>query len=537
MEKKPATKAKKRTYLGPRGYTIYTEDWSARELKEIKEDLTFKPNVPADFGYGPPPESFPVFGKSKNKLFLPKFYGTRRFGKPQKTKIKDGEKINLEFSGSLRSAQVPAVNACLTAAHKGGGGILAMGCGFGKTCCALYIVQKLGVKALVVVNKEFLAVQWRERIEQFLPKARIGLIQQKKEDVKDKDIVIGMLQSIAMRDYDESVFAGFGVVIYDEVHGVPSRVFSRALRKITTKYHFGLSATPNRADGLTKVTKMYIGPVIHRMSKKGKKNPKGLHVIAMQPGSVQHTKCYRDLCNYRGKPDCVRMLSNLIKCPDRLLFLARVARLLAKNERHILVLSERIQYLHDLNKQITNLFKKAKETLPVIGYYIGGMKAKERKESETANIILATFAMAKEAMDIPILDTLILATPKSLSNIEQPIGRILRQESYPEDKPPLLVDMVDDVSVFTSWARKRGVFYVKNQYPIHMMHFEYHHLDRFNEEFEQCLDNLCPLIIEDIEGTEDEPEPGSSQVSQPTPTATLTKDVESLINDFDWSNI
>ena len=35
--------------------------------------------------------------------------------------------------------------------------------------------------------------------------------------------------------------------------------------KINTKYHFGLSATPNRADGMTKVTNLYIGPIIYKV--------------------------------------------------------------------------------------------------------------------------------------------------------------------------------------------------------------------------------------------------------------------------------
>ena len=89
----------------------------------------------------------------------------------------------------------------------------------------------LKVKTLVVVHKEFLVNQWKERIAQFLPNAKVGKIQSNVINTKDKDIVIGMLQSISMKEYDESVFSDFGFVIYDECHHLGAEVFSKALLK------------------------------------------------------------------------------------------------------------------------------------------------------------------------------------------------------------------------------------------------------------------------------------------------------------------
>ena len=85
--------------------------------------------------------------------------------------------------------------------------------------------------------------QWKERIEQFLPDARVGRIQSNKVKVKDKDIVLGMLQSISMIDYPEETFNEFGFVIYDECHHLGAEIFSRALLKTGFKYLLGLSAT------------------------------------------------------------------------------------------------------------------------------------------------------------------------------------------------------------------------------------------------------------------------------------------------------
>ena len=71
------------------------------------------------------------------------------------------------------------------------------------------------------------------------------------------DIIIGMLQTLSMKEFANNRFDDIGHVIIDECHCIPSRVFSRALLKINSPYMLGISATPNRKDGLTKVLKYY----------------------------------------------------------------------------------------------------------------------------------------------------------------------------------------------------------------------------------------------------------------------------------------
>ena len=73
-----------------------------------------------------------------------------------------------------------------------------------------------------------------------------------------------MLQSLSMKDYEQTMFLDFGFTIIDETHHVSAEVFSRVLFKAVTKYMLGLSATMNRADGLTKVFKMFLGEIIYK---------------------------------------------------------------------------------------------------------------------------------------------------------------------------------------------------------------------------------------------------------------------------------
>ena len=354
------------------------------------------------------------------------------------------------------------------------------------TSIALYLVASLGVKTLVVVNKEFLMDQWKERIKQFLPNAKIGILRQKKIDIDEKDIVIGMLQSISMCDYDRSIYKSFGFSIYDEVHCVPSKIFSKALRKVNTKYHIGLSATPTRADGMTKITKLYIGPIIYKVdTRKAIKNPKKLQVYTFSFNNLPKTKHYRSLLNYQRRPNVVKMISNIIECPQRLMMVVTLLEYFLKEKRHILVLSERIQYLHDIKKEFLKKCNNYK-----IGYYIGGMKRKDRKESETADLILASYSMAKEAMDIPILDTLLMVTSKS--NIEQSVGRIMRKTTYPDDRPPLVIDIIDNFSSFRSQSYKRQKFYNKKRYPITEFSVDIENINLIKDEIKSST------TIEDI---------------------------------------
>ena len=163
-----------------------------------------------------------------------------------------GLDIDIKFSSELRDKQKPVVKKFIKEAKEKGGGIISVPCGFGKTVLSLYLISKLKKKTIVIVHKEFLMNQWEERIQYFLPDAKIGKLQGDVIKIKDCDIVLGMLQSISMRDYDLELFSDFGFVIYDECHHLGAEVFSKSLSKVTCKYTLGLSATPDRSDGLTK---------------------------------------------------------------------------------------------------------------------------------------------------------------------------------------------------------------------------------------------------------------------------------------------
>ena len=212
------------TYLGYKGYTIKKENISVEEQQLLRKELNVKPFVPKSSLIKPQP--FPIYRESQNKIYVPRFYGIETYGEPDVDIIDDGNPIDLNFNGELREKQKTVVDKFITHIDKNGCGLLALHTGFGKTICALNIISRLKTKTLIIVHKEFLLRQWIERIEQFLPDAKVGKIQAKVIDIDDKDIVICMLQSLSMKDYDISLFNQFGLTIVDECHHIGAEVFS-----------------------------------------------------------------------------------------------------------------------------------------------------------------------------------------------------------------------------------------------------------------------------------------------------------------------
>ena len=224
------------------GYMINKSSMCPDKLKKIIDDLTVKPMIKSSFApKNTEPDSFAIYQEGAAKLLLPKYYAIEHLGMPNtiETFINDMDRIKVKFAGKPRDYQIEIIEQCKQSFFEKnntlkpfGGGIITIPPGKGKTFIALYLLWLLKVKTLIVVHTEFLVGQWRERIHQYIPNAKIGVIQGKKINIENKDIVIGMLQSISGKDYDDDIFEGFPLVIFDEVHHLGAKMFSKALLKI-----------------------------------------------------------------------------------------------------------------------------------------------------------------------------------------------------------------------------------------------------------------------------------------------------------------
>jgi hypothetical protein len=145
------------------------------------------------------------------------------------------------------------------------GGILQLACGKGKTVIFLELIARLQVPALIVVDNTQLLEQWRKAIEKFLVvPGGIGLIQANIFDWK-KWVVLATYQTLAFRaaKLPEEVRRWFGVIGWDEAHHVNAPVFSRSADLFYGR-RYGLTATPERDDGLHIIHQFHFGDILYR---------------------------------------------------------------------------------------------------------------------------------------------------------------------------------------------------------------------------------------------------------------------------------
>lgn len=439
------------TILCKEGYLIPKTDKYKNIIEIVKQELTVEPFQIATFSKKDESLKFPVYQENDEYVSVPKFYGIKKCGVPDINKEIKGQKIKIKFKGDLRPMQKEIVNTVIPHIQKNDGGVLCLPCAAGKTVLALYLASLFKVKTLVIVHKTFLLNQWKERAEEFT-NASLGIIQQNKVDIDGKDIVIGMLQSIAKDKYDSNVFRDFGLVIFDEAHHAPSQYFSKALPMIASKLTIGLSATPKRADRLEKILYWYFGDIMYRAAVE--ENNKVLVNIVNY--DIEHEK-FKEYLMYTGDVNRPKTINKLTTIGRRNKFIIDlVEEVLQEDERKILILSDRIEHLETLKKRLDE------REITTTDFYIGGMKQKALDVAKNAQVIFASYGMAAEGLDIPSLNTLFMVT--SRKEVEQAVGRVVRKIN--PNVRPMIYDFTDQLPSFVNQGRHRRKLYKKMGFEV-----------------------------------------------------------------------
>lgn len=406
-----------------------------KESPDIKKELTVRA---LENAVGLRPPAFKVFRcDPKGNMCVPRYYGTERFGKATDRRP-DPVRANIRFNGKLRDET--RQNEALDLFNgTESGGVLSLPCGYGKTTVALAIAGRLGVRTMIVVHKEFLANQWRERIQQFCPGATVGIVQGDRFEL-ECDFVIAMIQTMCQREHPVGAFESIGLLIVDEAHHIGAPAFSQFMFKLCPKYTLGLTATPERKDGLTRILYWFLGPSFLTIERQNQQH-------------VQVNKLMFDCeefnsgppVNRLGKVSLVDIVNLLVGLDKRNKLILDTVETCRAQDRRILILTDRRGHCFELAEAIKGS-----------GLYIGGMKEKDLDESSRCQVIIATFSQAHEGLDIPCLDTVILATPHS--DVKQAVGRILR-ETHGKQNNPVIYDIVDYWSVlFAMWQKRLAMY-------------------------------------------------------------------------------
>ena len=493
--------------LTTKGYAIRKKILTPEQEKHIRKELTVTPITQARVQIAG--NSFAVFYESPKRYYLPRHWARENFGQEEEDVLPEGELLpeHLQFQGKPFDYQETIIQKFIDADSNG---LICVPCGKGKTFMALNIAARLKRKFLVIVDKEFLLNQWKGEMEAFFPGLKIGIIQGNKKQIglvekilpkqltiseikerlkvhnlkttgknKDEllerlrtvepeelieqkeesyDCCIAMIQTLVQHSFAEDDFHSFGLTIFDECHHLGAANFSQALLKVQTKYMLGLSATPTRDDGLSKVFEWYLGKPVYWEKRREADTTVTVKALMFESDDPNYTEIPVD---YKGETVLARLLTQVVSCQLRNEWIAKqIEELLKEPARRILVLAERIVQLESIEAILLSTDPNLNT-----GYYIGGMKEEVRERGgREARVLLASYAMASEAMNIKSLNAVVLASPRK--KVEQSVGRIMRERPSERKVMPIILDIIDSHGTYIGQWRKRKTFYKACGYKI-----------------------------------------------------------------------
>lgn len=333
------------------------------------------------------------------------------------------KKLKTEFTGELTAPQSEAVKQI----GKSDIGILMAPPGSGKTVMACALIAERKVSTLVLIHRQPLMEQWRERISTFLgiPSKEIGNLSGAKKKMTGK-LDLAMLQSLKNIEDLTEIAQSYSQIIIDECHHIPAASFEDILKQLPARYIVGLTATPYRKDGLEKILFQQCGPIRHELQES-----EGLALV--KKVTINETG-FRVPPEIGDKPAYHELIHHLTADLKRNELIAHHTIESLNTNRFPLLISDRKEHLDVLALIIS-------ETAVATGVEIirldGDLTSKQRKQaierlhtirSEGRKVLLMSSAsLIGEGFDLPALDTMILATPLSFEGrMIQYAGRIHR---------------------------------------------------------------------------------------------------------------
>ena len=344
---------------------------------------------------------------------------------------------------------------------------------------ALMLINELKTKTLFVTHTTDLMKQALTRCKDNMG-CSVSIISDGNIDLSG-DVVFATVQTLSKK-LDEISPDMFGCYIQDELHHLCQSadsisMFKQCLDYFAAKYKFGCTATLHRADGLDKTIPKLIGNVLYEIKEDVQSNEyvgylEQKEVVRFDktqfqvPAKVFYNTTdftlqyvedgvlrYRDVFDKNGMTISFAKLINELSLDKNRNNL--IKSIVISTKGSTIVLSDRVEQLELLHKEIPNSI-----------VITGKTKKKDREKglldvkNGNIRVLLASYQLAKEGLDLPILSNLVMATPvKDETVVIQSVGRI--QRPYNDKKIANVYDLIDNVSTLDRFYRKRNSIYKK----------------------------------------------------------------------------
>lgn len=374
----------------------------------------------------------------------------------------------------LRDYQKPCANAL----KKYVNGIFVLPAGTGKTQVGLECASMLGQHTLWLTHTKELLNQAKERCENNLV-CSTSVISDGKCDLSG-DIVFATVQTLSNIVDKETIKQNeFGLIIIDECHHLATNaesvmMFEKCINYFCARYKLGLTATLHRADGLEKTTIKILGNVIYELKKNDTKDKligyyEGKPIVEVPaimfqvPANINviHTGYNvddKDVFELNGGTIVFsKLITNLSMDKKRNKLIMDISNML---DGYTIIISERVDQLHYLDSNLPS------------SICIDGKTPKKKREklvdefkSGKHKVLLASYSLVAEGLDVPMLENIIMASPvKDERLVIQSIGRC--QRPYEGKKIANVYDLVDDVAVLERFLTKRKSVYKKEGWKV-----------------------------------------------------------------------
>lgn len=434
-------------------------DWCKANLVLVNPD--YQKKVRMHLWVGDTPKQLFLYSMNGNDLILP--FGCLRSILP----LLEGDwkklyrkPVKVDFGGKvpLYEYQEEAVAAMLINHY----GILQSPAGSGKTQMGIALAAALGVKTLWLTHTKDLLTQSKARAAQYMNPDLLGTITEGKVDI-GQSMTFATIQTMCKVDL-EQYRDEWDCIIVDECHrvsGTPTAVtqFSKVLNALRARHKYGLSATVHRADGLIKATYAMIGEVVWTVPDEAvKSRVMTVHVHPKGTGVGMSAS----FLNSDGTVNYAKLITYLTELEARNKFILH--DLIENRDHYNLVLSERVGHLKELYSMLPPALKA--QAAVIDGTMTSKAKKAEREQAiedmrtGRKRYLFATYALAKEGLDIPRLDRLFLTTPqKDYAVIVQSVGRVAR--TFKDKQQPIAYDYVDNIRSLLKSYKQRCTSYRK----------------------------------------------------------------------------